>query len=166
MSNIYLELTVTCVHLTGDRETGTEGKLLLLAREDKKLQGVCLHSRTPVFLFDGSDAFNCCTFLSSVSILAGAQDGHIFHLDVRNTKAPVRTVCRSGAPVLSLVPFREGYIASQGDGTCFIIQQDCDHVIELTEPDCEPVYKVAAWEKLIYTCCRDGMIRKYHLTDL
>jgi hypothetical protein len=29
----------------GDRETGTAGKLLVIAREDKVLQGVGLHSR-------------------------------------------------------------------------------------------------------------------------
>lgn len=32
----------------GEREIGTEGKLLLLAREDKKLQGIGLLSREPV----------------------------------------------------------------------------------------------------------------------
>ncbi|KAM4701336.1 proteasomal ATPase-associated factor 1 [Discoglossus pictus] len=149
-----------------DREIGTEGKLLLLAREDGKLQGVGLHSRVPVFHFDGSDAFNCCTFLSSVSILAGTQDGNIYQLDVRNTKAPVQTMSKSGAPVHSLCPLREGFIASQGDGSCFIIEQDCNHMIELTGPDCDPVYKVASSEKLVYTCCRDGIVRKYQLTDL
>jgi hypothetical protein len=32
----------------GDRETGTIGKLLVIAREDKTLQGVGLHSRQKV----------------------------------------------------------------------------------------------------------------------
>ncbi|POI23954.1 hypothetical protein CIB84_012299, partial [Bambusicola thoracicus] len=145
-----------------EREIGTEGKILLLAREDKKLQGVGLQSRQPcakgsevftspspsskgngelVFLLDGSDAFNCCTFLSSTYFLAGTQDGNIYQLDVRNTNAPIQIIHRSGAPVLSLLPYRDGFIASQGDGTCFIIQQDLDYVIDLTEADCDPVYK-------------------------
>ncbi|KAM3933928.1 proteasomal ATPase-associated factor 1 [Leptodactylus fuscus] len=149
-----------------DREIGTEGKLLLLAREDKKLECVSLQSRQSVFTFDGADAFNCCTFLSSVNILGGSQDGNIYQLDIRNTKVPVQTMSKSGAPVLSLAPFREGFIASQADGTCFILQQDLDRVLELTEPDCDPVYKVAVSEKLVYTCCRDGVIRKYQLADL
>nr|XP_056714558.1 proteasomal ATPase-associated factor 1 [Euleptes europaea] len=152
--------------IPSDREVGTEGKLLLLAREDKKFQGVGLQSRQPLFLFVGSDAFNCCTFLSSIYLLAGAQDGNIYQLDVRNTKAPVRIIRRSGAPVLSLLPYKDGFIASQGDGTCFIIQQDLDHIVELTGADCDPVYKVATWEKQIYTCCRDGLVRRYHLSDL
>ncbi|KAK1189546.1 PAAF1 factor, partial [Pygoscelis papua] len=149
-----------------EREVGTEGKILLLAREDKKLQGVGLQSRQPVFLFVGSDAFNCCTFLSSTYILAGAQDGNIYQLDVRNTNAPIQVIHRSGAPVLSLLPYRDGFIASQGDGTCFIVQQDLDYVLDLTEADCDPVYKVASWEKEIYTCCRDGIVRRYQLSDL
>ncbi|NWZ85557.1 PAAF1 factor, partial [Poecile atricapillus] len=149
-----------------EREVGTEGKILLLAREDKKLQGVGLQSRQPVFLFVGSDAFNCCTFLSSTYILAGTQDGNIYQLDVRNTNAPVQVIHRSGAPVLSLLPYRDGFIASQGDGTCFIVQQDLDYVLDLTEADCDPVYKVASWEKEIYTCCRDGIVRRYQLSDL
>ncbi|XP_069615536.1 proteasomal ATPase-associated factor 1 [Ranitomeya imitator] len=149
-----------------DREIGSEGKLLLLAREDGKLEAKSLQSRQSVFTFDGADAFNCCTFLSSVNVLGGGQDGNIYQLDIRNTKVPVQTVFRSGAPVLSLVPFREGFVASQGDGTCFILQQDLDHFLELTDPDCDPVYKVAVFEKSAYTCCRDGIIRKYQLADL
>ncbi|OCT68285.1 hypothetical protein XELAEV_18039584mg [Xenopus laevis] len=148
-----------------DREIGTEGKMLILAREDKMLEGVSLHSRDSVFIFEGSDALNCCTFISSVDILAGAQDGNIFHLDVRNPKKPVDIICRTGSPVLSLVPFKDAYIASHGNGSCFIAQS-FDQVLQLTGPDCEPVYQVAAWEKFVYTCCRDGIIRKYQLPDL
>ncbi|XP_070605558.1 proteasomal ATPase-associated factor 1 isoform X1 [Erythrolamprus reginae] len=149
-----------------EREVGTEGKMLLLAREDKKLQGLGLQSRQPVFLFIGSDAFNCCTFLSNTYLLGGTQDGNIYQLDVRNTKSPIRVIRRSGAPVLSLIPYKDGFIASQGDGTCFIMQQDLDHVVELTGPDCDPVYKVSLWGKEIYTCCRDGLLRRYQLSDL
>ncbi|XP_036392649.1 proteasomal ATPase-associated factor 1-like [Megalops cyprinoides] len=149
-----------------DREIGTQDKLLLLAREDKKLQGVGLQSRTPIFEFQGSDAFNCCTFLSSVYIVAGAQDGNIYQLDVRCLSTPIQVFHKSGAPVHSIMPIREGFIASQGDGSCFIVQQDLDHSIELTGPDADPVYKVAAWEKCIFTCCRDGLVRKYQISDL
>ncbi|KAM5223595.1 proteasomal ATPase-associated factor 1 isoform 2-T2 [Hipposideros larvatus] len=152
--------------MPSEREVGTESKMLLLAREDKKLQCLGLQSRQPVFLFIGSEAFNCCTFLSGFLLLAGTQDGNIYQLDVRNPRAPVQVIHRSGAPVLSLLSFRDGFIASQGDGSCFIVQQDLDYVIELTGADCDPVYKVATWEKQIYTCCRDGLVRRYQLADL
>ncbi|KAB0396329.1 hypothetical protein E2I00_018941, partial [Balaenoptera physalus] len=123
-------------------------------------------SEREVFLFIGSDAFNCCTFLSGFLLLAGTQDGNIYQLDVRSPRAPVQVIHRSGAPVMSLLSFRDGFIASQGDGSCFIVQQDLDYVIELTGADCDPVYKVATWEKQIYTCCRDGLVRRYQLSDL
>uniref|UniRef100_UPI00398F600F proteasomal ATPase-associated factor 1-like isoform X2 n=1 Tax=Pristiophorus japonicus TaxID=55135 RepID=UPI00398F600F len=148
-----------------EREIGTEGKLLLLAREDKKLQSIGLLSRQPIFMFEGSDAFNCCTFLSSTYVLAGTQDGNIYQLDVRNTKAPLQIIHRSGAPVLSLLPCRAGFMASHGDGSCYIIQQDQDYVIEFTGPDCDPIYKVVLWEKFAYTCSRDGTVRKYQLLN-
>lgn len=32
-----------------------------------------------------------------------------------------------------------------GDGSCFVVQQDLDYVIELTGADCDPVYKVQVW---------------------
>ncbi|XP_044524055.1 proteasomal ATPase-associated factor 1 [Gracilinanus agilis] len=154
------------VKVPSEREIGTEGKMLLLAREDKKLQCVGLRSRQPVFLFVGSDAFNCCTFLSGFSVLAGTQDGNIYQLDTRNTRGPVQVFHQSGAPVLSLLTYRDGFIASQGDGTCFIMQQDSDYFIQLTEADCDPVYKVSTWEKQIYTCCRDGLVRRYQLSEI
>lgn len=28
------------------------------------------------------------------------------------------------------------------------------------------VLQVATWEKQIYTCCRDGLVRRYQLSDL
>ncbi|EHA99905.1 Proteasomal ATPase-associated factor 1 [Heterocephalus glaber] len=112
------------------------------------------------------NAFNCCTFLSGFLLLAGTQDGNIYQLDVRSPRAPVQVIHRSGAPVLSLLNFRDGFIASQGDGSCFIVQQDLDYAIELSGADCDPVYKVATWEKQIYTCCRDGLLRRYQLSDL
>ncbi|XP_023377412.1 proteasomal ATPase-associated factor 1 isoform X2 [Pteropus vampyrus] len=72
--------------MPSEREVGTESKMLLLAREDKKLQCLGLQSRQPVFLFIGSDAFNCCTFLSGFLLLAGTQDGNIYQLDVRSPR--------------------------------------------------------------------------------
>ncbi|ELW71870.1 Proteasomal ATPase-associated factor 1 [Tupaia chinensis] len=94
-----------------------------------------------------------------------SQEVNIFHFTL-NPRTPVQVIHRSGAPVLSLQSFRDGFIASQGDGSCFIVQQDLDYVIELTGADCDPVYKVATWEKQIYTCCRDGLVRRYQLADL
>ncbi|XP_062910514.1 proteasomal ATPase-associated factor 1-like [Mobula hypostoma] len=152
-------------HQISEREIGTEGKLLLLAREDRKLQSIGLLSREPIFMFEGSDAFNCCTFFSSTYVLAGTHDGNIYQLDIRNTRTPVQVIHRSGAPVLSLLPCREGFMASHSDGSCYIIQQDQDYVIEFTGPDCDPIYQVVVREKFAYTCSRDSVVRKYQLQN-
>uniref|UniRef100_F6QNS6 Uncharacterized protein n=1 Tax=Xenopus tropicalis TaxID=8364 RepID=F6QNS6_XENTR len=123
-------------------EVGTEGKLVVLAREDKSLEGVSLHSRQSVFDFEGSDAFNCCTFISSVGVLAGGLDGNIIHVDIRNPKSAVETVSWSETPVLSLVPFRDTYVASYGNGTCYIPLKGSEQVLQLTGPNRQPVFQV------------------------
>ncbi|XP_045340015.1 proteasomal ATPase-associated factor 1 isoform X2 [Leopardus geoffroyi] len=106
---------------------------------------------------------------------AGREESEVFRFELSDCsyyswnhikRVPVQVIHRSGAPVLSLLSFRDGFIASQGDGSCFIVQQDLDYLIELTGADCDPVYKVATWEKQIYTCCRDGLVRRYQLSDL
>ena len=43
-----------------------------------------------------------------------------------------------------------------GDGSCFIVQQDLDYVIELTGADCDPVYKVQTWDKTRPWCFSPG----------
>lgn len=53
---------------------------------EQPCQFLLLASPPQVFLFVGSDAFNCCTFLSHIYFLAGTQDGKIYQLDVRNTR--------------------------------------------------------------------------------
>ncbi|EHB04370.1 Proteasomal ATPase-associated factor 1 [Heterocephalus glaber] len=63
--------------IPSERKVGTEAKMLLVAQEDKKLQCLGLQSRQLVFLFIGSDAFNCCTFLSGFLVLAGTRWKHL-----------------------------------------------------------------------------------------
>ena len=48
-----------------------------------------------------------------------------------------------------------------GDGSCFYTNEAFDTTLELSGPDCDPVYKVATDGQYIYSCCRDGCIRKY-----
>lgn len=72
---VYLLLELTVALLSGEREVGTEGKILLLAREDKKLQGVGLQSRQPVRSLKLSEVFTwegaprCCYKISSEASL-------------------------------------------------------------------------------------------------
>ncbi|KAI8520799.1 Proteasomal ATPase-associated factor 1 [Branchiostoma belcheri] len=146
-----------------DREVLTEGKLLLLACEDGVLRAFGVQSRKPVFQFAASAALNCCCFLSSVRVVCGGQDGKIYELDIRDTRQPVQLVQLSESPVLSLVPFQSEFLASLGDGTSFLPGMEETLPLQLTGPDCDPVYRVAACGNRVYSACRDGVIRKYVL---
>ena len=50
-----------------------------------------------------------------------------------------------------------------GDGSCFLVSEDFSEGVELTGPDCDPVYCTATDGTAIYTSCRDGAVRKYNV---
>ena len=53
-----------------------------------------------------------------------------------------------------------------GDGSCSCIRpfETAKLVsMELSGPDCDPVYDIAQNEKYVFTACRDGHIRKYRM---
>ncbi|CAB3977478.1 proteasomal ATPase-associated factor 1 [Paramuricea clavata] len=146
-----------------DRETGTIGKLLVIAREDKTLQGVGLHARQKVFEVTGSAAFNTCCFTSDINVLAGTQDGCLYRYDIRNTCAPLSIVKTSGSSILGMVNYDNGSLVSTGDGCCFVWSEKDEQDVCFTGPNCDSVYKVRANKRQIYTASRDAKIRKYIL---
>ncbi|XP_030850149.1 proteasomal ATPase-associated factor 1-like [Strongylocentrotus purpuratus] len=97
---------------SSEREVGTDGKLLLLAREGGSLEGYGLKSRQKVFSMSGSSPFNCCTFLSSQILAGGAEDGNIYLIDVRNTSEPQSVIHQSASPVKCMLGYQDGFIAS------------------------------------------------------
>ena len=52
-----------------------------------------------------------------------------------------------------------------GDGSCFLVSEDLSCPLELSGPDCDPVYRAATDGTFIYTVCRDGAIRKYRTSQ-
>ena len=48
-----------------------------------------------------------------------------------------------------------------GDGSCFYVDESGLVGIEMTGPDCDPVYCTSHDGVSVYTGCRDGEIRKY-----
>lgn len=48
-----------------------------------------------------------------------------------------------------------------GDGMVMFNSAERDMVMQLTGSDCDPVYKLSKDNSYIYSCCRDGKIRKY-----
>lgn len=161
------DLTATSADLgssvsqTNEREVGTGGKLLVLACEDRYLRGVGVHSRQMVFEFPCSSAVNCCSCLSGTDVVCGTQDGHLLHVDIRNTRSPVQSWLHSAAAVTSVLPYRNGFFSSQSDGISMFHKTNSEESCQLTGPDCDPVYKIVSDGTHLYACCRDGAIRKY-----
>ncbi|XP_064628952.1 proteasomal ATPase-associated factor 1-like [Lineus longissimus] len=146
---------------TDEREVATEGKLLLLACESGVLQGRGLQSRTKVFEARCSDAVNCCTFLNENEAMCGTQDGQIYVWDIRNTSEPLVHRAETRSAILSLLPIHHGVLVGTGDGSCVCFNNNYDPSLELTGPDCDPVYKVVSDGSYLYTACRDSFVRKY-----
>ncbi|KAK2155499.1 hypothetical protein LSH36_238g02048 [Paralvinella palmiformis] len=79
----------------------------------------------------------------------------------RPSNCPLQHIHESRAAILSLLPYRRGLFISTGDGSCFYISEDYKTDLELTGPDCDPVYRVVSDGSYLYSSCRDGLIRKY-----
>ena len=60
------------------------------------------------------------------------------------------------------------YVYFKADGSCFSwdLNEANDSIVDFTGPDCDPVYKVVYNQTHVFTCCRDGVIRKYNLNGL
>ncbi|XP_071497768.1 proteasomal ATPase-associated factor 1-like [Diadema antillarum] len=147
-----------------DREIGTEGKLLLLAREGGSLEGYGLSSTQQVFRLPCEAAMDCCAFLTSEIVAGGSQDGKIYLLDIRNTSGPLSVFQQSASPMQCMMGYKDGFIAGTRDGSCFYFDRQTESLREFTGPDCDPVYSLAVHQSKLYTACRDGAIRQYSLT--
>ena len=85
------------VIVSGEREVGTEDKLILLACQSPgSVQGYGLGSRTRVFDVKFSSAVNCCCFISDTLVACGTDESSISMIDLRNT----RSVCDNTGYVL------------------------------------------------------------------
>ncbi|XP_071113260.1 proteasomal ATPase-associated factor 1-like [Haliotis cracherodii] len=146
-----------------EREVSTEGRMLLLGCENATLQGYGLRSRQKIFELDCHSAVNVVTFLSDVQAVCGTQDGHLTVVDIRNVRVPVKEWQESRSAILSLLPHKQGFFASTGDGSCFFVDERQETRVELTGADCDPVYGTACDGSHVYTSCRDGAIRRYSL---
>ena len=63
--------------------------------------------------------------------------------------------------------FKFDYFDSKGDGSCFVMDlKNPRSVVDLTGPNCDPVYKVVSNDTHVFTCCRDGFIRKYDINTI
>lgn len=149
-------------------ECGTEGKLLVIGRENGYLEGIDLSSKQRTFSLPCYAPVNDCCFLNEHKICAGLQDGNLVLFDIRNTRTP-ETIQKFGKSSINCVRsfHSDSLLVGRGDGSCSCIRmsQTTPEVLtmELSGPDCDPVYNISSHENLVYTTCRDSKVRKYKL---
>ncbi|CAI9718789.1 proteasomal ATPase-associated factor 1-like [Octopus vulgaris] len=151
-----------CDQPPSEKEVLTEGKMLLMACESKSLLSYGLQTRKKIFHYKCSDAVNCCAFLSGTMVVCGAQNGKLDIIDLRNYSVSFKEVKVTKSAITSILPYKEGFLVSSRDGTCCYVNKQFNSTLNLSGPDCDPVYRMACDKTFIFTASRDGFIRKYN----
>lgn len=177
-----------------DREIGTEGKFLIVAGEGGsaggvgngdvgggRIAGLVLKSRENFFELPTPSAVNACLAIDDRTFAYGLQDGTFAVADVRNMKSSLHVEKESRGAILHMRHFRSGgFLVATQDGSAFYVpskvytcassssdgRSEGAAVLELTGPDSDPVYEVASQgNNVIFTACRDGIVRKYSIEE-
>ncbi|XP_067946337.1 proteasomal ATPase-associated factor 1-like [Watersipora subatra] len=144
-------------------EVGTEKKLLLAALELGKIVGYGLASKQKLVEVASPDAsaVNCVTFLTDESFVAGTQGGSVTVYDLRNLSSAVKSWSTTRSAVLSVTPYKQGFLYSTGDGSAVCVDETLSQSYEFTGADCDPIYQLRRGSNRVYSCCRDGAVRVY-----
>lgn len=153
--------------VNNELEIGTEDKILLIGTEEGQIIGIILATRNIAFTIVTPTAVNAILYCSKTDFVAGGEDGTVlvYSLETGSLK---KTIHESNSPVRSLARLDEnGILVGRHDGTVtyYDIQSERNRV-QLTGPNCDPVYSIAVTSKAVFTGCRDGKIRKYLKSDL
>lgn len=149
----------------GEDEIETKDKIVLLGCEDGSVNGFSVCSRQPLFRLSCDSAVNSVTHLSDTLFLVGCHSGEVLLCDARNTTQPVAQWYESNSAVLCVVAYKgDGFFTSHQDGQ--VVYRHVSHPhkrVLLTGPDCDPVYDMSVDGQFVYTCSRDGLIRRYNV---
>jgi len=165
---------------TADREVGTSGKLLLVGNDSGCVQGIGVSSRATVFNAPVPSAATAIAAIGPNTFAVGCQGGQIVTFDLRKVVPSKEMSPATPTPILDLmchprtpIGVKPGsdessryFWAAKNDGTCSLVNPNVaegSHFVQLTGPDCDPVYKIKQDGNNIYTACRDGVIRKYSI---
>eukprot|EP00053_Salpingoeca_punica_P002941 m.40327 g.40327 ORF g.40327 m.40327 type:complete len:388 (+) comp11874_c0_seq1:119-1282(+) len=150
-----------------EREVGTDGMVALLATEDGRIACADVRARSLCFSLahDTKAAFNACCFLDDNHVLAGAQDGALFHVDLRNTSTPLNVYQRNESPIQSVRagPSPDTFVASNGNGACFrfnMREMKCDYAVG---PAAGSINSVVARSDGLFTGGKDRIVRFYRV---
>lgn len=152
-----------------EHEVGTANKILLLGCEDGTVHCLAVQSRQVLFSKLHPAAVNCVAILSGDHFVVGCQDGQIFLYGFEQLTEPVCRWYESNSAALCLLPLKDGFFTGKADGSCVFHQlpatdsgESSSNVrVQLTGPDCDPVYDISFDGTYVYTSCRDAAVRKY-----
>lgn len=149
-----------------DAEVDTGNKILLFGCEDGTVHCYGLESRECLFKKSLESAINCIAFVGKDHFVVGCQNGQVTLFSLKDRDS-FKTWHESNSAVLNIKDYQKsGFFISRADGTVFFIPENgYNKRISLTGPNCDPVYDVATDGKNIYTCCRDGVVRLYHVEN-
>jgi len=160
--------------ITGEHEVGTANKILLLGCEDGTVHCLAVQSRQVLFTKSHSAAVNCVAVLSVDHFVVGCQDGQIFLYGFERPTEPEHCWYESNSAALCLLPLQDGFFTGKADGSCVYHQlparnsggRSSNVRVQLTGPDCDPVYDISFDGTYIYTSCRDATVRKYDVLKI
>ncbi|KAJ9591875.1 hypothetical protein L9F63_001598, partial [Diploptera punctata] len=141
-----------------EHEVGTGNKVLLVGCEDGTVNCIAVQSRKKLFSLIHNSAVNCVAVLSAEQFIVGCQDGQILLYESQQPSEPVVRWFESNSAILCILPVKESVPVKSKDDKCRNVR------VELTGPDCDPVYDISYDGTCIYTACRDAAVRKYDVT--
>ena len=161
---MYHPLQDTATDTMEQGEVDTLGKVLAMGGENGSLTVLDVAARKMIFSTNLHSAVNC-VLLTPSCLYAGCQDGKVH---IVKTGEEHTALSSSHSPVLSLLPVCGGLCVSRQDGSVTIhqLQKSPPIRLDLTGPDIDPVYKVVRVGSMLYTCCRDGAVRKYSMDSI
>ncbi|KAL0476440.1 PAAF1 [Acrasis kona] len=168
--DINTSLSPTDQPSLSEKDFSTQGKILLCASANGSIKAVDIRSRTLVFNALYSKTLTTCGLFNGYNAFAGSNDGHLVHYDLRYIQSDSKQVQnvfdfkRGDTAIYSLAyDGNEKIWCASGDGSCYLLDINNKSVLcDLTGPDSK-LSKVACNNKNVYTCCKDGRIRRYHL---
>jgi WD40 repeat protein len=123
-----------------------------------------LRQRKEIFKSNFKSPLNSCLLLQDNNIAFGNQNGELFQFDLKYSKN-IKCLKRNSSPILNLSYFdKDKILATTSDGSCLIWNYEDNKIIaDLTGVDYDHIYQAEYSNKNVYTCSRDGKIRKYIL---
>ena len=151
-----------------DREIGTNGKLLIIGSEEGFVFGIDISRRKKLFTINVNAPVNLVLMLSGV-VVVGCQNGEVKLFQLSEIEVPFKVFSNSNSPALCGCSLNnDGFLIGRNDGSVMYYNHlNCSYkTISLTGANFDPIYDMCYTNNVIYTCCRDGKIRKYTIENL